>query len=289
MNVPSMSCLGAMLVGVAVGVTSAAEGVVTTEGPVKSRMTVAKEMTVPREYVSPDGGVFRYRWHEPAALQTDEKYPLVILMHGAGERGTNNVSQLYWGADEIVSWFRARGEEFYFVAGQVPEGLRWVEVDWAALGHTMPSEPSETMARQIVFLEELLSKTPAIDRTRIYVTGISMGGYGTWDILCRKPEWFAAAMPICGGADETQAWRLREIPIWVFHGDQDRTVPFVRSRRMTAALWACDGNVKYTEYPGVAHDSWIPAYGDKSNLDWLFHQRKRARDISQSGNPNKEQ
>ena len=89
-----------------------------------------------------------------------------------------------------------------------------------------------------------------------------------------RPDLFAAAMPICGGADLAQAWKLREIPIWAFHGDRDTTVPFVRSRRMTAALWACDGNVKYTEYPGVGHGSWIPAYGDKANLDWLFSNRK---------------
>ena len=235
------------------------------------------ERTEARVWTAPDGGPFRYRWHEPKTCEEGKEYPLVILMHGAGERGTNNIAQLKWGAKPVFDYLEGKGEEFYFVAGQVPSDKRWVEVHWALEAHSMPKEPSETMARQIAFLEDLFARCPSIDRSRVYVTGVSMGGYGTWDLLCRRPAWFAAAMPICGGADLAQAWKLREIPIWVFHGDRDTTVPFVRSRRMTAALWACDGNVKYTEYPGVGHNSWIPAYGDKANLDWLFRQRKNVR------------
>ena len=246
---------------------------VTAYGGTEVQEEMAKR-TEGRTWTAPDGGVFRYRWHEPKAPESGKAYPLVILMHGAGERGTNNVAQLQWGVKPIFDYLEAKGEEFYFVAGQVPNDKRWVEVHWGLEAHQMPKEPSETMARQIAFLENLFARCPGIDRSRVYVTGISMGGYGTWDLLCRRPEWFAAAMPICGGADLAQAWKLREIPIWVFHGDRDTTVPFIRSRRMTAALWACDGNVKYTEYPGVGHGSWIPAYGDKANLDWLFSNRK---------------
>lgn len=198
---------------------------------------------------------FDYRFHAPARIEPGKSYPLVLLLHGAGERGTNNVAQLKWGADEIFSWFRARGEELYFVAGQVPEGKRWVEVDWSAVDHEMPSEPSEPMAKLMSLVEHLFVHAP-VDRSRVYVTGLSMGGYGTWDIICRRPDWFAAAMPICGGCDLAQAWKLRGVQIWIYHGDRDSVVPFVRSRRITAALWACNGNVKYTEFPGVGHDSW---------------------------------
>lgn len=231
--------------------------------------------TKPLTWIAPEGGVFRYRWHEPLTQQAKQSCPLVIFMHGAGERGTNNVSQLKWGVREIFDCLQARGEEFFFVAGQVPGGKRWVEVDWSMLAHAMPENPSETMALQMAFVDYLFATRPEIDRSRVYVTGVSMGGYGTWDILCRRPMWFAAAMPICGGADVSQVWRLREIPIWTFHGDCDSTVPVSRSRTVVAALWACDGNVKYTEYPGVGHGSWIPAYGDRKNLDWMFLQRKR--------------
>lgn len=230
--------------------------------------------TEARVWTSPDGGTFRYRWHEPKAPEAGRTYPFVILMHGAGERGTNNIAQLQWGAKDLFDYLDGKKEEFFFVAGQVPENRRWVEVDWNLQAHRLPKEPSETMRLQIAFLEKLFAERPEIDRSRVYVTGVSMGGYGTWDLLCRKPDWFAAAMPICGGADVSQAWKLREIPIWMFHGDRDTVVPFVRSRLMTAALWACDGNVKYTEYPGVGHDSWRRAYGTSANFDWLFSNRR---------------
>ena len=259
-----MHLLGVLLT--AVSVASAEK----KPDPVLEEMAGRTEAMV---WLAPDGGEFRCRWHAPAKLEDGRSYPLVILMHGAGERGTNNVAQLKWGAKEIFDFLDARHEDFFFLAGQVPEGKRWVEVDWAQTAHDMPAEPSETMRRQIAFVEHVFSEQP-IDRSRVYVTGISMGGYGTWDLLCRKPEWFAAAMPICGGADVKQADKVAQVPIWVYHGDRDTTVPFVRSRRMTAALWSCGGNVKYTEYPGVGHASWIPAYGTPENLKWLFSQRK---------------
>ena len=230
--------------------------------------------TEAKEYHATDGGVFRYRWSEPKAPEVGRTYPLVILMHGAGERGTNNVCQLQWGAKQILDFLDERKEGYFFVAGQVPDGIRWVEVDWGLLAHKIPNRPSETMARQIEFLEKLFAERTEIDRSRVYVTGLSMGGFGTWDILCRRPDWFAAAMPICGGCDVSQAWKLRNIPVWIHHGDKDTVVPTVRSRSMTAALWACEGNVKYTEHLNRGHDSWLSAYGKREFLEWLFSQRK---------------
>ena len=215
-----------------------------------------------------------YRFHAPAKVEPGKTYPLVLLLHGAGERGDDNLAQLKWGADELVNWFKAKGEEFYFVAGQVPNGKRWVEVDWSATDHAMLPAPSESMAKLIGLVEHLF-RTAAVDRSRVYVTGISMGGYGTWDLICRKPAWFAAAMPICGGGDPHQAWRIRELPIWAFHGDADQAVPVCRSRQMTAALWAVNGNNRYREYPGCGHNVWSTTYGDKAVLDWFFGNRRK--------------
>ena len=217
---------------------------------------------------------FNYRFHAPARPEPGKAYPLVLLLHGAGERGTDNRAQLKWGADELVRWFQAKGEEFYFVAGQVPNGKLWVEVDWSATGHAMPPAPSESMAGLIDLVEDLF-KTAAIDRSRVYVTGISMGGYGTWDLLCRKPEWFAAGMPICGGGDPAHAERIRDVPIWAFHGDADTAVPVCRSRKMTAALWEIGGKVRYREYYGYGHNVWSATYGDKAVLDWFFGNRRK--------------
>ena len=106
------------------------------------------------------------------------------------------------------------------------------------------------------------------------VTGVSMGGYGTWDAIQRKPGLFAAAIPICGGGDSARAQSLKNIPIWVFHGDKDTAVPVTRSRDMVNALNACGGKVQYREYPGAGHDVWTRTYADTSVLAWLFAQRR---------------
>ena len=232
---------------------------------------VAEQATVPCVWTNSVGGVFNYRYHAPAS---GGKHPLVLLLHGAGERGSNNVAQLKWGADDIVKWFADRGEDYHFVAGQVPSGKRWVEVDWGLPEHAMPKDPSEAMSNLIEVVEHLFA-SGTVDRSRVYVTGVSMGGYGTWDLLCRKPEWFAAGMPVCGGGDPHQAWRIRDIPIWTFHGDKDGAVPTCRSRKMTAALWAIDGKIRYRECYGFGHNVWTPAYADKEVLDWVFTQRRK--------------
>jgi predicted peptidase len=101
-----------------------------------------------------------------------------------------------------------------------------------------------------------------------------MGGYGSWDLAARMPERFAAVIPICGGGDEATATKLKPLPIWCFHGDADKVVPVARSRTMVEAVRAAGGRVQYTEYAGVGHDSWTPAYRDAATLAWLFDQRR---------------
>ena len=114
-----------------------------------------------------------------------------------------------------------------------------------------------------------------IDKKRIYVTGLSMGGFATWEILQREGKLFAAAMPVCGGGDLSYAPKLTGIPLWVFHGGADRTVPVTRSRDMVAAITQAGGSPKYTEYPGVDHDSWGRTYSNPEVWDWLFAQAKK--------------
>ena len=179
--------------------------------------------TEPRSFVGSNGKTFLYRWAEKKAVD-GSKVPLVVFLHGAGERGTNNVAQLVHGVTELVKWMDAHEKGFMLFAGQVPAGRRWVEVPWNAPSHTMPVEPSETMELALELLDKLLAD-PSVDASRVYVTGVSMGGYGTWDAVCRRPEIFAAAMPICGGADEAQAPKIAKVPLWVFHGSKDAAVP----------------------------------------------------------------
>lgn len=229
--------------------------------------------TQPKEYAGSNGKVFRYRLAEK--LPDDGgKIPLVIFLHGAGERGTNNVSQLVHGVNELVSWMDANEKGYRLVAGQVPNGKRWVEVDWNAKKHTTPEKPSETMTLLLEFLDAQLSDA-SIDASRVYVTGISMGGYGTWDIITRRPDVFAAALPICGGGDVAEAEKIAGVPIWTFHGSADKAVPVSRSRDMVSALWKAGSNAHYREYPDAGHNVWSETYRDRKVLTWFFRQKKK--------------
>ena len=123
-------------------------------------------------------------------------------------------------------------------------------------------------------IEKSIKELP-VDPKRVYITGLSMGGYGTWDLVARRPDLFAAAAPVCGGADEAHGRRgSRTSPIWAFHGAKDTAVKPARSRNMIAALEKAGGKPKYTEYPDVGHNSWDPAYKDPELFKWLFAQKK---------------
>jgi len=126
----------------------------------------------------------------------------------------------------------------------------------------------------VLDLIEALCNEYRIDKARIYLTGVSMGGYGTWDLISRRPELFAAAIPVCGGGDPAQAEKLAKLPIGAFHGDADPLVPVERPRDMIAAIKKAGGEPTYTEYKGVGHDAWTPTYRDNKVLDWLFEQKK---------------
>ena len=214
-----------------------------------------------------------YRLLKPQNYDPQKSYPLVLFLHGAGERGEDNKAQLL----HVVGVFASKEnrERFpcFVVAPQCPEGKRWVEVDWAAKSHTQPEEPSVPMALTVELVKQL-SKEFHIDPQRQYVIGLSMGGYGTWDILTRHPDMFAAGVPICGGADENTAPRIAKLPIWVFHGEVDSVVPTIRSKNMIAALERAGGKPRYTEYPKCDHNSWTPAIQEPDLLPWLFAQKR---------------
>ncbi len=230
------------------------------------------EATVPMTYEQ-DGGKLLYRFHAPKTLEEGRKYPLVVLLHGAGERGDDNVAQLVHGADALFSYAQRRGEEMFFIAGQVPKNALWVDHPWNARAHRMNKKPSACLDLLLKLIDKTLAEQP-VDPARVYVTGISMGGYGTWEAVQRRPELFAAAMPICGGGDTACASKLKDLPIWCFHGDADGAVPTSRSRDMFAAIRSVGGIVRYREYPGVGHDCWTRTYADDDVLDWFFGQRK---------------
>lgn len=219
-------------------------------------------------------GELNYRLLKPAGYDASKSYPLVVFFHGAGERGSDNVRQLVHGMGDFASdEIRAKYPAFV-IAPQCPEGKKWVEVPWSDGSHSLPKEPSEPMQLTLELIESL-QKEFSIDKSRLYVTGLSMGGFGTWDIISRHPERFAAAAPICGGGDAAQAKHIAKLPIWVFHGDSDTAVKTQRSRDMVAALKEAGGEPKYTEYENTGHNSWTPTYKNPEFYAWLFAQQRK--------------
>ena len=212
-----------------------------------------------------------YRLFRPKVLETGRKYPLVLFLHGAGERGGDNEAQLRHGLAMLASPELQAKTPVFVVAPQCPTGRKWSEVDWSQLKTALPEQPSVSMSLAMKILDSLQREFP-VDPQRLYLTGLSMGGYGSWDAAERWPERFAAVVPVCGGGDENLAGKLTKLPIWVFHGDQDKAVPVARSRNMVEAIRAQGGNPKYTEYAGVGHNSWDRAYADPALYEWLFAQ-----------------
>jgi len=243
------------------------------------RRDIAVGWTVPRAYTNSASQVLLYRWAAPKTTKPNVRYPLVIHFHGAGERGDNNTSQLSWGAYEFLSFMQKPGHEGYYIAGQVPKNEQWVNTPWGNAAHRMPKSPSRPMALALELIEKTMREFP-VDPARVYVTGLSMGGYGTWDALQRRPDLFAAALPFCGGGDAHLAWKIRDVPIWAWHGDADGAVPVVRSREMVSALWSVDGRIRYTEVPGCGHGVWNVGYADAETFEWLFAQRRTGGDSS---------
>lgn len=235
----------------------------------------AGEVFESRSYISPDGESLKYRIHLPAPMEEGQRYPLILFLHGAGERGDDNSKQLKYGPPALLQHALESGDPAIIVAPQCPKEKKWVDTPWDGAAHSMPVKPSLPMRLTIGLLEKLISDLP-VDRDRVYVTGLSMGGFGTWDIIQRRPELFAAAIPICGGGDVDRADIIKDIPVWVFHGGADTVVMPKRSRDMVAALENLEGNVKYTEYEAVGHHSWNPTYANEEVLRWLFEQRKNS-------------
>ena len=227
-----------------------------------------------REFKDASGGTIKYRLLLPEVYDPAKKYPLVLFLHGAGERGADNERQLVHGMGDMVKPDLRQRYPAFVVAPQCPEAKKWVEVSLDAASHSLPEHASEPLAQAAAMLEEL-SPEFSIDLDRIYVTGLSMGAFGAWDLLTRNPELFAAAIPICGGGDPKHVDQFKNIPIWAFHGERDETVKVERSREMVAALQAAGGEPIYTEYEGVGHNSWANTYANRAVWDWLFAQRRQ--------------
>lgn len=222
------------------------------------------------------GSVLNYRLFKPKGFDESQTYSLVLTLHGSSLRGSDNKAQLKKnrGPMELKAYIQKNKLNAIVVAPQCPAGERWVETPWYGDSHTMPEEANPTMTLTIAMMKSLIENLP-VDPKKVYVTGLSLGGFGCWDIIQRETSMFAAAMPICGGGDTAQAKKLKNLPIWIFHGDSDYVVKTKRSRDMFKALKEVDAKVQYTEYPNTGHDSFTATYNNPKVLKWLFSQVKK--------------
>jgi len=163
----------------------------------------------------------------------------------------------------------------FVLTPQCPQGKQWVNTSWGKGSYSVGKIAiSEEMTLALEILDEVMKKY-SIDPARVYVSGQSMGGYGSWDALLRRPKLFAAAIINCGAGDPSHAESIKDIPIWNFHGDKDSTVPTRGSREMVEALQRVNAKIKYSELPGVGHDCWTKGWKTPELGDWLFKQARQ--------------
>ena len=214
-----------------------------------------------------DGKERTYAVYVPDSYKPKTPCPLVVFLHGAGERGQDGRRQTQVGiGPAILKW----PERFPCIVlmPQCPSDAWWSKdgTDWSSKLKDGGSHIDESMR---LVLDEY-----NVDPKRIYLTGLSMGGYGTWTYGVKHIDTFAALMTICGGGRISDAETLATVPIRVFHGGSDSVVPPAKSREMVDAVRAAGGDIEYTEYPGVDHNSWDATYSDPDVIAWLLSQRK---------------
>ncbi|HZB15496.1 MAG TPA: prolyl oligopeptidase family serine peptidase [Chryseolinea sp.] len=227
------------------------------------------------------GNILPYRMLYPENYDKNKKYPLILFLHGAGERGSDNEKQLVHGAKLFVTDTNRKAFPAIILIPQCPDDSFWAsaKIDWSTQPFKITLDYSLAPQWPLVAANELVKKVAneeAVDKSRIYITGLSMGGMGTFESVYRYPDLYAAAMPICGGGD-TNSYdkRVRKTAFWIFHGADDSVVDVKLSRDMQAKLKSLKVENKYSEYPGVNHNSWDNAFADTAFLSWAFGHRRK--------------
>ena len=214
---------------------------------------------VTKTYTNADGSESPYVVFVPHDYDGKKEYPVILFLHGAGETKNRGKMPVEVGIGPAI---KKQEKTFPFIV-LIPQAET---PGWGADG--------PNAKRALGMLDEVL-KEYKTDPKRVYLTGLSMGGMGTWSNAIAHPERWAAIVPICGRGDTTKAEKIKDIPCWCFHGDADTSVRVAGSRDMIEAIKKAGGNPKYTEYPGVGHNSWDRAYGTPELWTWLLEQKKK--------------
>jgi predicted peptidase len=205
-----------------------------------------------------NGAVVKYIVYVPKGYDPEKPHPTILFLHGAGEQGDDGKKQAAQGLGNAIKLAEDKWN-FIVIFPQKPSGG----------GGFMRHE------KLLLDIIEKTRKEYKVDDKRFYITGLSMGGYGTWALACKYPTMFAAAAPICGGGDPAEAAKIKDLPIWNFHGDKDSAVPIQKSQEMIDALKAAGGNPKFTIYEGVGHNSWDRAYREEKLYEWFLQHAKK--------------
>jgi len=235
-----------------------------------------------RIYLDAAGDTLNYQILYPKNYNKNKKYPLVLFLHGAGERGYDNEKQLTHGSKLFLDKNNRKKYPAIVVFPQCkPAPDYWAHMVLNAKeggndrDFPVMDEPKPSLKRVMELLAKL-EKEEAVDQNRLYLMGLSMGGMGTFELLSRLPNKFAVAVPICGGGNVTQVDKYTKTTnLWVFHGEKDDVVLPEESRAMYAALQTAGAKIQYTEYEGVKHNSWDNVFAEKGLLKWMFKKRMR--------------
>lgn len=221
-----------------------------------------------------------YRMLLPKDFSENKMYPVVLFLHGAGERGDDNKKQLANGSDLFLNETTRDSFPAIVLFPQCPENDYWAKLEAdrsttpITFNYKYKETPTKAMALVMDLMDDMLEK-PFVKSNQIYVMGLSMGGMGTFEILYRKPEMFAAAIPICGGGNpESVVSYAKSIPLWAFHGAKDDVVDPNLSLEMVSAILKNGGFPKFTLYDFANHNSWDPAFAEPELLTWLFSKSK---------------
>lgn len=218
-----------------------------------------------------------YRLYIPEGYDPKNKYPFILYLHDGGGNGSDNTTQIGIVAEQIISNTWQDVAKALVMVPQCPKGEQWVNTKFKRLPYTNYDQndiPESDSLIMIIKAMNELQEQFSIDKRRLYITGYSMGGSGTWDMITRYPDLFAAAVPVTGVSDPSKAKKVHKLPIWAFHGQNDHVSLVDNTRNMIREIKKYGSNCKYTEYENVKHDSWRKAYSETEMLNWLFSKEK---------------
>ncbi|MFZ9453995.1 MAG: dienelactone hydrolase family protein [Bacteroidia bacterium] len=209
------------------------------------------------------------------AVNNIAEVPVIVFLHGAGERGNNFHVLKSQGLQHLMHTLEVlHVKSYYIIVPQCPLQEKWVNTNWSAKDHRMADSASWPLKLVTELLDSCLKHNPVLNPQRIYITGLSMGGFGTWELAQRNPERYAAIMPICGGGDTLLAHKLYNVPVWAFHGAKDRLVLPCRSVDMCNVLKAMKAPCKLTLFKNAEHNIWNQVYSNTIYISWLLAQKK---------------